>query len=208
MSSPTHLSSAPPAWVDAPATLHADGLCAASGSARMRRVFAPGMARPLRSLGLLLFVGSALCAVPASARSNEPAPAAPSAPSAAPSHRAVVRHVPDAATRQAMDEIRALLAPQRPGIEARRLAPADYQALATQVNRRLDAAASAGSGASAATSPQRRFFASSIERDLRWATDTMLRSPKVEVQHSAALAMFHTLRNYGTYFDHPGWTWP
>jgi hypothetical protein len=36
----------------------------------------------------------------------------------------------------------------------------------------------------------------------------MRRSSKVDVQRSGALAMFQALRNYGVFFDHPGWAWP
>ncbi|BDI06878.1 hypothetical protein [Sphaerotilus microaerophilus] len=126
--------------------------------------------------------------------------AAPGAAKASPARRS-----PDAATQQTMQRLRELLARQREAVEQQKLASADYRTLADQVDAQLDELAkSAGKPPSA----QRKAFNAIVERDLRWATDTMRRSPKPEAQRTGALAAFQAMRNYGNFFDHPGWTWP
>jgi hypothetical protein len=118
---------------------------------------------------------------------------------------AAVRHTPDAPTQQTMERLRDLLAQQRPAVEQQKLTGTDYRTLADQVDGLLnELAQSAGPQPGA----PRKAFLSIVERDLRWAIDTMRRSSKVDVQRSGALAMFQALRNYGVFFDHPGWAWP
>lgn len=140
----------------------------------------------------------ALQAVAVPAQAQAPHGAAPSAPSA-------VRHMPDASTQRSMERLRDLLGPQRPAIEQQKLTGSDYRNLADQVDGLLnELAQSAGPQPSA----PRKAFLSTVERELRWAIDTMRRSSKVDAQRAGALAMLQSLRNYGVFFDHPGWVWP
>lgn len=133
-----------------------------------------------------------------------PAVAASAAPRSA-GKAAAVRHTPDAPTQRTMERLRELLGPLRPAIEQQKLTGADCRALAGKVEGLLnELAQSAGQPPSA----PRKAFVATVERDLRWAIETMRQSPRVEAQRTGALAMVQSLRNYGSYFDHPGWAWP
>ena len=144
---------------------------------------------------LLILGGPAIAQQPTSSR---PSLLAVSSGKVAPESR----HQPDAATQQFMLQLRAQLSQQRVGIEQQLLNATAYLALADRIDAQLDELArSAGSPPSAS----RKAFGALVERDLRWATDLIRRSPKADVQRMGALAMFQALRHYGMYFDHPGW---
>lgn len=159
----------------------------------------------LRRFGLAAAVLALHAAGSAPVQAQPQAASSAAVPATAVTQSSGARRAPDAATQQTMLRLRELLARQREAVEQQKLASADYRTLADQVESQLDELAkSAGKPPSA----QRKAFNAIVERDLRWATDTMRRSPKPEAQRTGALGAFQAMRNYGTFFDHPGWTWP
>jgi hypothetical protein len=101
-----------------------------------------------------------------------------------------------------MDSIRQAMLASREAIDKERLGAQDYQRLAATVSRetsnivkncRLSKEADAA-------------FHSIVLADLLHGAELMRTSPKVQAQRAGALGVLQSLRNYGEYFQHPGWT--
>jgi len=108
----------------------------------------------------------------------------------------------DEVLRRGMDTIRQAMLANREAIEAERLGVLDYQRLAATVSKETtnivkNCKLSKESDAA---------FHSIVLADLLHSTELMRISPKVQVQRAGALGVLQSLRNYGEYFQHPGWT--
>jgi hypothetical protein len=121
--------------------------------------------------------------------------------SAAPALKQGQKWVTDEVLRQGMDNIRQAMIANRDAIEKDRLSARDYQRLAAAVgkdvanivkNCRLSKEVDAA-------------FHSIVLADLTQSTELMRSSPKVQVQRAGAFGALQSLRNYGEYFQHPGW---
>jgi hypothetical protein len=109
--------------------------------------------------------------------------------------------VTDEVLRQGMDKIRQTMTANREAIEKDHLNAQDYRRLAEAVgketanivkNCRLSQEADAA-------------FHSTVLADLLQSTEWMRTSTKVQAQRAGALGVLQALRNYGEYFQHPGW---
>jgi hypothetical protein len=49
-------------------------------------------------------------------------------------------------------------------------------------------------------------FHTIVLADLSQSAELMRTSPKLKVQRAGALGVLQALRNYGEYFQHPGWS--
>lgn len=107
----------------------------------------------------------------------------------------------DEVLRQGMDKIRQAMIANREAIEKDRLNAQDYRRLAEAVDKevanivkncRLSKEADAA-------------FHSTVLADLIQSTEWMRTSTKVQAQRAGALGVSQSLRNYGEYFQHPGW---
>lgn len=107
----------------------------------------------------------------------------------------------DEVLRQGMDKIRQAMIANREAIEKDRLNAQDYRRLADTVDKevanivkncRLSKEADAA-------------FHSTVLADLIQSTEWMQTSTKVQAQRAGALGVLQSLRNYGEYFQHPGW---
>ena len=108
----------------------------------------------------------------------------------------------DDVLRRGMESIRQAMLANREAIEKARLGTQDYQRLAATVSKETsnivkNCTLSKGTDAA---------FHSIVLADLLHSTELMRISPKVEVQRAGALGVLQSLRNYGEYFQHPGWT--
>jgi hypothetical protein len=121
---------------------------------------------------------------------------------AAPALKQGQKWTTDEVLRRGMDTIRQAMLANREAIEKERLGAQDYQRLAATVSKetanivkncRLSKEADAA-------------FHSIVLVDLLHSTELMRTSPKVQAQRAGALGVLQSLRNYGEYFQHPGWT--
>ena len=107
----------------------------------------------------------------------------------------------DATLRQGMDIIRQALAASQEGIEKNRLSAQDYQRLANVVDSNVaDIVKNCK-----LTKETDAAFHSTVLADLTQGTELMRTSPKLQAQRAGALGVLQSLRNYGEYFQHPGW---
>lgn len=108
----------------------------------------------------------------------------------------------DQALRAGMENIRQAFAASREGIEKQSLKPEDYRRLAEVIERNVaDIVKNCRLPKDADVAFHRAVLA-----DLNWGSEMMRTSPKAESQRASALAVMQTLRNYGEYFQHPGWS--
>lgn len=105
------------------------------------------------------------------------------------------------AMRQGMDNIRQVMSASQEDIEKERLSTQDYQQLAEAVNKNVADILKNGNLAKTTS----KAFHVVILADLTQSTELMRTSPKVQTQRVAAMGVLHSLRNYGEYFQHPGW---
>lgn len=122
--------------------------------------------------------------------------------SAAPALKPGQKWATDEVLRRGMNTIRQAMLANREAIETERLGVQDYQRLAATVSKETthivkNCKLSKESDAA---------FHSIVLADLLHSTELMRISPKVQVQRAGALGVLQSLRNYGEYFQHPGWT--
>lgn len=107
----------------------------------------------------------------------------------------------DAVLRQGMEAIRQAVTANQEAIEKNRLGTQDYQRLADTVNNNI---ASIVNNCKL-TKDVDEAFHTIVLADLSGSADMIRTSPKIQIQRAGALGMLQALRNYGTYFQHPGW---
>lgn len=155
---------------------------------------------PRRILVSVFICSLALPAVPALA--DGPQRVASGAAEAAAKPAAFKRWPTDPALRQGMDNVARLLAGQWPAIRQAQLPGPAYLELADKVTAQI-----AGSIRNRQLPPAADGIFQDIQADMNRSVDLM-RSPKPGLQRAGALGLAQALRNYGKYFDHPGWSAP
>lgn len=108
----------------------------------------------------------------------------------------------DAAAREGMAQVARLLAAHQHREGAGQLSPQVYAELAAQVDSLL-----ARTLARCQLAPDSDQAFHEIIMDMNRGVD-LLRSPKPGVQRAGTLALAQALKNYGSYFHHPGWAIP
>ena len=107
----------------------------------------------------------------------------------------------DAVLRQGMDNIRQAMAASQEGIGKESLGIQDYQQLAATVDKNIaDIVKNCKLTRDADTA-----FHGIVLGDLTQSTELMRTSQKAQAQRVGALGVLQSLRNYGEYFQHPGW---
>lgn len=107
----------------------------------------------------------------------------------------------DEILRQGMGNIRQVLTLSQDAIEKDRLGSQDYQRLAETVDKTV-----AGIVKNCKLSKEAdAAFHVIVLVDLTRSTELMRMTQKTQVQRAGALGALQSLRNYGEYFQHPGW---
>ncbi len=107
----------------------------------------------------------------------------------------------DEVLRQGMDNIRQAMAASQTGIEQERLTTQEYRQLAETVDKSL-----AGIIKNCKLPKDAdKAFHTIVLMDMNAGLQMMRTSPKVAAQRVGALGVLQALRNYGQYFQHPGW---
>jgi hypothetical protein len=120
---------------------------------------------------------------------------------AAPAVKQGQKWATDESMRRGMNAIRQTMIANHEAIEQARLSTQDYQRLAAAVGKETaDMVKSSRLGKEADAA-----FHAIVLTDLTQSTELMRISPKVQVQRAGALGVLQSLRNYGEYFQHPGW---
>ncbi len=122
--------------------------------------------------------------------------------SAAPALKQGQKWATDEVLRRGMDTIRQAMLANREAIEKERLSTPDYQRLAATVSKETTNIVKNCKLSKEADAA----FHSIVLADLMQSTELMRTSPKVQVQRVGALGVQQSLRNYGKYFQHPGWS--
>ncbi len=110
----------------------------------------------------------------------------------------------DDVLRQGMDNIRQAMAASREAIDKGQLDAQGYQRLADAVDQNaahIVKNCKLSKDADAA-------FHSTVLSHLASDSELMRTSPRLDVKRVAAMGVVQTLRNYGQYFQHPGWSVP
>lgn len=107
----------------------------------------------------------------------------------------------DAVLRQGMETIRQAVAANQEAIEKNRLGAQDYQRLADTVDKNI---ASIVKNCKL-TKDTDEAFHTIVLADLVRSTEMIRTSSDIQTQRAGALGLLQALRNYGTYFQHPGW---
>jgi hypothetical protein len=154
----------------------------------------------LRLAGLGVYVAAGLISLAAPAYAGEQT-LKHGAPSAAPTLKPSQKLATDEVLRRGMDNIRQVMIANREAIENERLSTQDYQRLAAAVDKE---AADIVKNCKLSKEADMAFH-SIVLADLTQSTELMRASPKVQVQRAGALGVLQSLRNYGEYFEHPGW---
>lgn len=110
----------------------------------------------------------------------------------------------DDVLRQGMDNIRKAMAASQDDIDKSRLDAQGYQRLADAVDQN---AANIVKNCKLSKDADTAFH-STVLSPLMADSELMRASPKIEVKRVAAMGVVQTLRNYGQYFQHPGWSVP
>lgn len=110
----------------------------------------------------------------------------------------------DDVLRQGMDSIRVAVAARQQDIDAGRLDAQGYQRLADVVDQNTATIVKNCKLSKDADTA----FHSTVLSPLLADSQLMRSSPKIEVKRVAAMGVAQTLRNYGQYFQHPGWSVP
>lgn len=108
----------------------------------------------------------------------------------------------DEALRQGMDNIRQAIVANRADIEKERLNAQDYQRLADMVDRNVAAIVKNCKLSKDAD----KAFHTIVLNDLTGGAQLMRSSPRPQARRVGALRVLQSLRNYGEYFQHPGWS--
>ncbi len=108
----------------------------------------------------------------------------------------------DAPMREAMDGIRKAMMAVQADVAAQRLDASGYAKLAGTIQKNTDDIVARCK----LTPDADKAFHAAVLAPLTNDADTMRNSPKLDVKRVAALGVMQTLRHYGTYFDHPGWS--
>src|SRR5574340_192425 len=154
----------------------------------------------LAGLGVGIATGLISLATPVYADGNPYSSGAQSG-SAAPALKQGEKWATDEVLRRGMDNIRQAMVANREAIEKDRLGTRDYQRLAEAIGKdTADIVKYCRLSKEADTA-----FHSIVLADLTHSTELMRSSPKVQVQRAGALGVLQSLRNYGEYFQHPGW---
>jgi len=107
----------------------------------------------------------------------------------------------DEKLRQGMDNILQVMTINQEGIEKERLSAQDYQRLAEAVDKNVaDIVKNCK-----LTKEADAAFHTVVLADLTQSTQLMRTSPKIQAQRVGALGVLQSLRNYGEFFQHPGW---
>jgi len=107
----------------------------------------------------------------------------------------------DKVLRQGMDNILQVITKSQDDIEKDRLGSQDYQRLSESVDKTV-----AGIVKNCKLNKEAdAAFHAMVLADLTRSTELMRMSPKTQVQRAGALGVLQSLRNYGEYFQHPGW---
>ena len=107
----------------------------------------------------------------------------------------------DESTRRAMLSIRHTLTSKQTGIDTHQLKAEDYRQLAQTIEATLaDLAKNRSLPNDAATA-----FHLVVQIDLNHSLELMRSASTTDLQRVGALGVRQTLRNYGEYFQHPGW---
>src|SRR5512139_3489096 len=152
----------------------------------------------LRMAGLGVCVATGLISLAAPAYGEEQTP---KQGAAAPALRQSQKLATDEVLRRGMGNIRQLMNANREAIENERLSTQDYQRLAAAVDKE---AADIVKNCKLSKEADKAFH-SIVLADLTQSTELMRTSPKVQVQRAGAFGVLQSLRNYGEYFQHPGW---
>lgn len=108
----------------------------------------------------------------------------------------------DTVLRRGMDNIASLVNSQWDEIAQARLQPSAYLELAGKVQAEI-----AGIVKNCRLSPASDRAFHEIIMDMDRSVELM-RSPKAALRRAGALGLAQALRNYGSYFEHPGWSAP
>lgn len=106
----------------------------------------------------------------------------------------------DETLRAAMSRIAGTLGTHWDAIRSSRLNSRDYLALAKDIRTEL-----ADVVAKCKLPPESDSVFHEVVQDMNRGLDLM-NSPRAELQRTGALALGQALKNYGKYFDHPGWS--
>lgn len=127
---------------------------------------------------------------------------APGAHTAAPALKPGQKWVTDDTLRRGMESIRQTMSTRQEAIDKDRLGSKDYQQLGAAVHKSIVEVVSQCKLPKDADSA----LHSIVLGDLVQGAELMQKSPKVDAQRAAALGVLQALRNYGEYFQHPGWS--
>jgi hypothetical protein len=108
----------------------------------------------------------------------------------------------DEVLRLSMDNIRQAMAASQDDVVKERLGAQDYQRLAKLIDKNLNHIAHN----SKLNQNSSKAFHVVVTADLMSSSEIMRASPNLQAQRVGALGALQTLRNYGKYFQHPGWT--
>lgn len=107
----------------------------------------------------------------------------------------------DKILRQGMDDIRQLMTANQVAIEKDSLGPQDYQRLGDAIDKTVTHVVKNCKLPKEADAA----FHGIVMADLIQSAELMRTSPKIQAQRAGALGIQQSLRNYGNYFQHPGW---
>lgn len=127
---------------------------------------------------------------------------APDAHAAAPALKPGQKWATDDTLRRGMEAIRQTMSPRQEAIDKGRLGSRDYQQMGAAVHKSIVEVVSQCKLPKDADSA----LHSIVLGDLVQGAELMQKSPKVDTQRAAALGVLQALRNYGEYFQHPGWS--
>jgi hypothetical protein len=148
--------------------------------------------KSLGAIGLLLLATQTYAA--------EPTPQ-PAARSAANTLNQGKKWDTDAATRQAMETIRQAMQASQSGIDKDQFTAQDYQRLAELIDQTVATMMKTRTLSKEAA----KAFHLVVMVDLSQNLNLMLTGRSVALQRTGALGTQQSLRNYGVYFQHPGW---
>lgn len=121
---------------------------------------------------------------------------------AAPAPKPGQKWATDDTLRRGMEAIRQTMAPRQEEIDKGRLGSKDYRQMGVAVHKSIVEVVSRCKLPKDADAA----LHSIVLGDLVQGAELMQKSPKVDAQRAAALGVLQALRNYGTYFQHPGWS--
>lgn len=132
---------------------------------------------------------------------DEPA-RAPAGQSAASAAKQDKKWQSDDVVRERMESIRQLMMANQASIDKNQLKAQDYQQLAQTVDKNIAAIAQNHK------LPKDAYKALHVVAltDMKQGTELMRTSPRLQAQRVGAMEVIQSLRNYGKYFEHLGWS--